>query len=198
MQFGKRFVRAARLLVGALGRDRVVGIGNRDNPRAIGNLFAAQAIGIPGAVVKLVVMAHHQPNQVHRFERLQNLRAQQRVGLHRFPFFGIERAGLVQDNFRDSHFTDVVEQAGQANFLHLFLVQVQRLRDHHRVGRNFLRMSLGVVILSVNRQRQRGDGIHHGRRNFVAGPTLALLGERAGELFQPAVNFFEGFRPGRE
>src|SRR3984885_15699160 len=59
-------------------------------------------------------------------------------------------------------------------------------------------MSLRVMILGVKRQSQGRYGVDYRRRNFVAGPARALLGQRSRELFQSPVDFLEGFRPGRK
>ena len=84
----------------------------------------------------------------------KNFRAQLGVGFHRGPFVGVERAGFIQNNFRDADFADVVQQSGEAHFLDFGFVHAEGVRDHHRVCGNFLRVALGVVILRVNRESE--------------------------------------------
>ena len=46
LQFGKRIFRSPFLLVGALGRNRVVRVGNRNHPGPIRNALAFEPVGI--------------------------------------------------------------------------------------------------------------------------------------------------------
>ncbi len=41
-------------------------------------------------------------------------------------------------------FADIVQKSGEPDFLDLHRVHAQRLRDHHGVARNLLRMAFGV------------------------------------------------------
>src|SRR5580658_1314804 len=137
-QFGEGFLGIASFFVGALGSDGVVGVGDGDDARAKGNLIGGEAVGIAGAIVKFVMVANHFADAIHGGERLENFRAELGVGFHGGPFGGVERAGLVQDDFRDADFADVVQQAGETNFLDLGLVHAQGLRDHDGIRGNFL------------------------------------------------------------
>ena len=76
--------------------------------------------------------------------------------------------------------------------------QPERLRDHHGVGGNLLRMSLRVVVLGVDRERERRDGLDHRRRQRVARASPPCSLERAGELLEAAVNFLESLGAGGE
>ena len=97
------------------------------------------------------------------------------MGLHRFPLGGVERAGLIENGFGDAHFADVVQQPGETNVFDVGGRQVQRLRDHHRVGRYLARMALRVMILGVDGERERRDRLDHGGRQPVGVGDAALF-----------------------
>src|SRR5208282_3199920 len=108
-EFGEGFFGVASFLVGALGGDGVVGIGDGDDARAQGDLVAGEAIGIAGAIVKFVMVANHFADAVHGGEGLENFRAEFGVGFHGGPLGGVERAGFIENGFGDADFADVVQ-----------------------------------------------------------------------------------------
>ena len=144
------------------------------------------------------MVANHFADAVHGGERLEDFRAQLGVGLHGGPFGGVERAGLIQNGFGDADFADVVQQTRETDFLDFGLIHAQRLRDHHGIRGNFLRVALGVAVFRVNGQRERSDSVHDRGRNGIAGVAIAVLDERARELLEAAVNFVEGVGAGGE
>src|SRR5271168_1334731 len=92
LELGEGFERAPPFFVGAVARDRVVGIGYGDDAGPERNAFARESIGIAGAIEKFVVMENHLSNVCQWSERIQNLGAEFYVRLHGLPFVGIERA----------------------------------------------------------------------------------------------------------
>ena len=99
------------------------------------------------------------------------------MSFHGGPFGGVERAGLIQNGFGDADFADVVQQAGETDFLDFGLIHAQGLRNHDGIRGNFLRMALGVAVFRVNGQRERSDGVHDGGRNGIAGVAIAVFDE---------------------
>ena len=59
-------------------------------------------------------------------------------------------------------------------------------------------MSLRVVVLGIDREGERRDGLDHGRRQRIAGGVATLLAQRARELLQAPINFLESLRTGGE
>ena len=153
-EFGHGFLSGAALLVCAVGRDRVVGVGDGHDARTERYLVAVHAVGIAGAIEIFVVMADDPADARDGAQRLQNFRAEGYVLFHRLPLFGIQRAVLIQNIFRDADLADVVKQRAQANFLGFDFVHSQRLAQQHGVSRHFQRVTLRVVVLRVDRQRE--------------------------------------------
>ena len=73
-------------LVGAIGSDGVVGVGDGDDARAERNILSGAAFGIAGAIEHFVVMQHHVADVGQRVQRLEKPIAEAHVLLHQFPF----------------------------------------------------------------------------------------------------------------
>ncbi len=100
-----------------------------------------------------------------------------------------------------------MEHGTQANLFDFGVFHSHRFRDQRRIRGDFLRVALRVVILGVDRKRQRSDGVQHrlrqrlralrrGRRRLA----VIWLGGREGfsELPQALVDLFERLGPRRE
>ncbi len=140
------------------------------------------------------MVADHLPDRDHRLEGFENLGAQFGVRLHRLPFGGIQRAGLVQNSLGDSDLPDVVQQSRQANLFHLGMVETQRLRQHHRVCGNLLRMALRVLVLRIDRKSEGGDRLDDGWRQNALGNITSLVHQRTREQLEAPIDFVEGLR----
>ena len=117
-----------------------------------------------------MVVKNHFADTRERRQRVEDLRAKLHVCLHGLPLFGIERAVLAQDAFRNTDLADVVKHGTQTNLFHFLVFDPHGFCDQRRIRRDFLRVALGVVILGVDRQGQRGDGVKHRVRESL--PTL--------------------------
>ncbi len=84
-----------------------------------------------------------------RNERFENLGAEKDMRLHGFPFFGIQRATLVQNGFGDADFADVVQNGGEANLFNFGFGHAKSFGKKRGISRNFLRMSLRVLVLGI-------------------------------------------------
>ena len=105
------------------------------------------------------MVKNHLADAGERRERIENLGAEGHVRLHGVPLVGIERAALVQNALRDGDFSDVVQHAAEANFFHFEVAHAQAFGDERGVGGHLLRVALGVVVLGVDGERERRDGI---------------------------------------
>ncbi len=96
-----------------------------------------------------------------------------------------------------------MEHGAQANLFDFRIIHSHRFGDQRRIGGDFLRVALCVVILGVDGKRQRRDRVQHGlrqrlralscRHGCFAGIRFGG-GERFGELPQALVDFFERLR----
>ena len=124
-EFGEGLLGGAAFFVAAVAGDGVVGIGDGDDARAERDAFGGERFRVTGAVEKFMVVQNHFADASERNERLQKFSAEGDVGLHGVPLFEIERAALVENNFRDANLADVVEDGAEADFLDLEIVHAQ-------------------------------------------------------------------------
>ena len=132
---------SASLLVAAVAGDGVVGIGDGDDARAEGNTFVGKRLGITGAIEKFVVVQDHKANARERCERLEKFSPEIYVRLHGFPFFGIQRAALIQYVLRDADLSDIVKNCGEANLFDFGFGHAEGFGEQRSVGSHFLGMA---------------------------------------------------------
>ena len=96
--------------IDAVGQHRVQGVGDMDDPRAEGDLFAGQPERVPGAVPALVMVPDRRHCVVEEAEAIDDARALIGMSLHQRPFVARERRRLEQDRIRDGELADVVEE----------------------------------------------------------------------------------------
>src|SRR3954451_19614965 len=76
-------------------RHRPVGIADGDDSSAERDRASGQAVGIPGSVPALVVMANDREDRLKRLDRPEDVLADLGVRLHHGPFVFVERSGVV-------------------------------------------------------------------------------------------------------
>ena len=111
-----------------------------------------------------MVMQNHEANAREGSQRFEQFRAEIHVGLHSFPFFGIQRTTLVEDGFRDADFSDVVKYSGKTHLFDFGFGHAERFGKQGGVSRNFLRVTLSVLILGINGVSEGRDRIENGLR----------------------------------
>src|SRR5262245_56942075 len=103
-------------MVGPLGCQRVVAVGNGDEARKDGNCFARESSGIAVAVEAFMMtkygLSHHCKSLVRK--RHQNVEAALRVSPHDGQFVGIQATLLQQYVVRNSELADVMKLRGQS------------------------------------------------------------------------------------
>src|SRR5437667_2972207 len=206
LEFGEGFGGGAGFFVGAIAGEGVGGGGGGEDARAEWNLVPGHSVRIGRAVEEFVVVADHSADTGEGSQGFENSCAEVDVRLHGFPLVGIERAALVEDGFGDGHLADVVENAGEANLVDFGVVHAQGFGDERRVGGNFLRVALGVVVLGVDGEGQRSDRIEEGwgeRLRCIGnwrgdGGNALGWGKRFGKLLQALVDLLEGVGAGGE
>src|SRR5882762_10297485 len=138
LEFREGLIGGAALFVTAVAGNGVVGIGDGDDARAERNLFAGEGFGVAGAIEKFVMVQNHFTDAGERNERLQKFSAEGDVSLHGVPFFEVEWAALVENDFGDADFADVVEDGAEANFLNFEIAHAEGFGKKRGVGRNLL------------------------------------------------------------
>src|SRR5205807_8885850 len=113
----------AGAVVGPVGGDGVVDVGELEDLRRHGELRAEQAVGIARAVQPLVVPADDGQEVPQALERLADALADERVLVHHDPLFFGQPAGLVDDLGGDPDLADVVQDAALAERLLRVLVE---------------------------------------------------------------------------
>ena len=67
----------------------------------------------------LVTRSHELPHMAQRGRRVDDALPDLRVAAHEFPFFLVQRTGLVQDRVRDRYLADVVSLGRELGPIHL-------------------------------------------------------------------------------
>src|SRR3990170_3991774 len=88
-------------------RQGIVDVDQPDDLRQQGNLVAAQAIGIPGAVEVFVMVAHDRADRPERPEILTQRVADCRVGPDELALLWTERTRFVEDGIRNGEHANV-------------------------------------------------------------------------------------------
>jgi len=101
--------------VRARGRERIVHVHDADDLRRDRDLVAAQPVGIPRAVVALVVPADDGLQVPGEFDGGEQLEAPDRVHLHDLELLARQRARFVQDLVRHPDLPQVVEIGAEAD-----------------------------------------------------------------------------------
>ena len=147
--------------VGAVGRQRVVAIDDRQDARAHRDAFAAQPARVTGAVPVFVVRAHDRHDRVGKLDGREDVRAHVHVQLHRLELGGRELPGLVEDVFRHRQLAGVVQQRRGFDGLHLLHRRhAHRLGQGHRVGLHAADVAARDAVLGIDGARERLDGRH--------------------------------------
>src|SRR5258706_14338854 len=118
-----------RLLVNALAPERVVNLYDRDDPGQERYVLFFEPPGIAGPVQFLVVAGDQRGDVFERAELEADLRPERRMGLHDREFFRRERAGLLENLWRDGHFAGVVKEGAAVKLPHLGFRKAQPLAE---------------------------------------------------------------------
>src|SRR5512142_2383958 len=144
--------------VGPVGRHRVEGVADEDDPRLDRDLLASLAVRIAVAVPALVAGAHDGPDLREPVDRSQDPLAELRVLLDHEPLLRRQRARLLQDLGRDPDLADVVEEGAELEPLQRAALEPQLLADHHGHVRDPAGVRGGVLVVRLERVRERLDG----------------------------------------
>ena len=101
-----------RILVRAVGSQRVEGIPYGNDSRQQRDLFVLEAMRIAPAIKRLMVQLNAGNHFLQLCYRAKNVGAFSRVGLHDFKFFGGQSARLFQNAVLNSDFADIVQLRG--------------------------------------------------------------------------------------
>ena len=98
------------LAVGAVGEHGVQRIGHGQDAGVAGDVLALELVGIAGAVIALVVMAHHVDDVRVELDLRGDVGADDGVGLDMLALLGRELAGLEQHRIADADLAHVVQK----------------------------------------------------------------------------------------
>ncbi|HEY0782783.1 MAG TPA: hypothetical protein VGE98_10030, partial [Thermoanaerobaculia bacterium] len=154
---GRRRLGLQPLAVRAARRHRVERVGDRDDARLERDVAVGQAVRIAAAVQPLV-MAAHAGQHARVGERRDDLRAVDRVPLHRLGLRRIELRRLAEDAVGDDDLADVVERRGEPQVLHGLAVEPELEAEQLRVADDALDVAAGVRVLLFDRLREH---LHH-------------------------------------
>ena len=131
-----RYSTRKRVAVRPIGRHRVVGIGDRNDPRQQRNLVSAQSVRIAMAVDSLVVMADDVGDLLVIVDLAQDLLADLRVLLHLPPLLERQRPRLLEQPCGQPDLADVVDEPTKMRQSLLLLAETHARSDVARVDRD--------------------------------------------------------------
>ena len=189
------YVRAG--LVRAPARHGVVGVDDGHGPGEQRDLLTRETVGIPLAVVALVVVAHGE-HQVLGEEGPDDVGAHHGVFAHLLPLLLVEAARLEEHAVRDADLADVVQVGGLFERREHVLGPAQLSPEHDGVRGHAGGVAQGVVVLGVEGGAQRLEVAQvHALDLVVELGVLDGEGElRAHALEEVAVDVGEGVRVG--
>ena len=140
--------------VGPLLDEGGIDIHDRRQANDVADLIAVQAVGVAGAVEKLVMVQHH----VEHFGREAALRRQRliaaaRMLAHLFHFLQRQRARLVEDRNRNERLADVVEQGCARQTALVVLAHAEMLRIRHRKAGDEETMAIAAGVMAADRRQ---------------------------------------------
>ncbi len=171
LQFGDGHLDRPGPAVGAGGGHRVEGVGDGDDPGALGDLGADQAVRVAAAVEAFVVVQDRGAGLAEEGDPADHLMAVLGMQFDDPAFLGGQRAVLAQQPGGDAELADVVQDAGEAQGLDAFVVHAEFPGDHHGGLSDAFAVAAGVAVLDV-------DGLHEGADGGLVGGAFAVvLGE---------------------
>ena len=189
-QLDDRVVAGHRRAVGVARGHHVVGVGDGDDPRQLGDFVALEAARIAFAVDPLVVGEDDLRDRAVAVERGDDAGALLRVALDQHPVLVGERHVGLEDPVGEDELADVVQQRGDVDELLLLAREAGPLGDRPRVARHRGGVAGGHLVPQVERAQQRAQ-----HPDLEAGQLLAahlqLLGPLLGQE-QGAEQVLEG------
>ena len=154
---GQRIVAIERQVVGAIRRQCVELVDDREDARTERNRIARETVRVATPVPALVVGEHVRRHGVRERHASEDLGAHLRVYLDLLALLRSERTRLAQDVLRHGELADVVEQRGRAHALHVGGRHAERFREAGRVDLDPAQVRRGRLVLGVDGERQRLD-----------------------------------------
>ena len=146
-----------RLLVGALGGDRVVRVDHHEDAGREGDVVAADAARVAGAVVLLVVVADDLARAAQEVDLRHDLRPELGVAPHDVPLLGRQRAGLREDRVGDLELPDVVEHRAELEVADAVGAEVHLRREARAERAHALAVVGGRGVLALEERREADD-----------------------------------------
>ena len=145
--------------VGAVGNHGVQGIGDGEYARADGDILAAEAAGVAGAVEELLVGEDDLGGVAEKGDASEHVVADLAVGAHDLLFLVVERAGLAEDAVGDGHLADIVEKGGAGKDGEIFKLDAHGLGDGDGGGGDALTVPLGFGVAEVEGAAEGFQGV---------------------------------------
>ncbi len=140
-------------------RDRLDGVGDRDDPGAQEDVVTDQTLGVAGAVESLVVLCDHLRNRPRQRDPLQDGGAALGMTLHE-PAFGLgEWPGAGEDLCRYRDLADVVNRRRHLDAVDFIGVQAEAVGDRGRQSRHPTLVTRGVGVTELHDRREGCDGL---------------------------------------
>ena len=150
-------VARAAAAVDAVGRHRVEGVRDEDDPSADGDLGPGEAVGISASVPSFVVMQHPLRDGIDA-ETLEHSKSNLSVLPEGCPLRLGQLLWLAEEIFGESELADVVEARGELCELELFARQAEARGQSNSKLRDALRMVTGVDVSRIDRSGEACRG----------------------------------------
>ena len=165
---------AHRLVIGALGGERVEVVDDGEDPRAGGNFFALHAGRIALAIPTFVVAQNERRDRIGERNTSNDLGPDLRMNSNFLEFFLRERARLRKNVLGYRQLADVVQERRSFHALDLALGHPDAFRKARGKDLHPTDVRLAGAILRVDRQRQRFNSREVQIRDFLHVTLLVL------------------------
>src|ERR1043165_378402 len=167
----------------AIRRHRIERVREGNYLRAQRNLLVRQSIRITTTVESLVMVLRHQRYvRVRMVDRRENLVTRRRMPVQLARILCVDVVRRVDDVAIDDQLADVVQVTGNLNSLDFFFTPTQLARDDLAVLADAFRVTLRVLVLDVDRRRERAHRVAIDRAQVFIQP--AILFRALGQLFE--------------
>ena len=138
-----------RFAIRAIGNHGVESVGDRENSGADGNLLAAEAARIAGAVEAFLVRQHDFCRFLEEGNAFQHGETDFAVLAHHVTLFGGQGTGLAQDAIWNAHLANVVEECAARDVTQQAFIHAHGARNRDGESGDALAVTFGFGVFGI-------------------------------------------------